>query len=126
MSLMGVIHVITLSETATDKVKEFMASKEHDDLALRIYVSKGGCSGFSYGMALDAAQEEDSVFEFNGVKVVVDPLSAPYLDGIEVDYVNSMMGGGFSINNPNAASSCGCGHSFRTKEDAGAANSCSH
>lgn len=118
--------MISLSDTATGKVKEFMASKDHGDLALRIYVSKGGCSGFSYGMALDAAQDDDSIFEFNGVKVVIDPLSAPYLDGIEVDYVNSMMGGGFAINNPNAASSCGCGHSFRTKDEAGAANSCSH
>jgi iron-sulfur cluster assembly protein len=121
-----VASVITLTETAADKVKEFMASKDQPELALRIYVSKGGCSGFSYGMALDAAQGDDNVYDFSGIKVVIDPQSAPYLEGIEVDYVNSMMGGGFSITNPNAVSSCGCGHSFRTKDEAGAANSCSH
>ncbi len=118
--------MITLTETATDKVKEFMASKDQPELALRIYVSKGGCSGFSYGMALDAAQDKDSVYEFGDIKVLIDPQSAPYLEGIEIDYINSMMGGGFSITNPNAVSSCGCGHSFRSKDEAGAANSCSH
>lgn len=116
--------MITMTEAAVDKVKEFM--ENHDGLALRIYISKGGCSGFSYGMALDQAKEEDHVFEDQGVPVVIDPESLPLLDGITVDYVSSLMGGGFSIENPHAVSSCGCGHSFRTQESSGSPNSCSH
>lgn len=118
--------IITLTDVAADKVREFMSSKDREDLALRIYVSKGGCSGFSYGMALDGAHDEDHLYEFNGIRVVIDPESAPYLEGIEVDYTNSLMGGGFSIQNPNAVSSCGCGHSFKTKDQAGAPSACSH
>lgn len=121
-----VLRLVTLTDSAADKVKEFMASKDRDDLALRIYISKGGCSGFSYGMALDAPQDTDNRFRFGEIQVVIDPNSAPYLDGIEVDYVNSLMGGGFSINNPNAVSACGCGNSFRTKDESGSANACSH
>jgi len=118
--------MITLTDDAVQKVQEFMSSKEGQDLALRIYISKGGCSGFSYGMALDEPHPEDNAFEFGPVKVIVDPNSAPLLDGIEVDYVNSLMGGGFAINNPNAVASCGCGHSFRTKDQKGSPNACSH
>jgi iron-sulfur cluster assembly protein len=118
--------MITLTDDAVQKVQEFMASKDRDDLALRIYISKGGCSGFSYGMALDAPQDTDMRYEFGPVQVVVDPDSAPLLEGITVDYVNSLMGGGFSIENPNAVASCGCGHSFRTKDQTGAPASCSH
>ena len=118
--------MVTLTDSAADKVKEFMMSKDREDLALRIYISKGGCSGFSYGMALDAPQADDNQYDFGGIKVVIDSQSAPYLEGIEVDYVNSLMGGGFSINNPNAVSSCGCGNSFRTKDETGSANACSH
>ncbi|AEJ38364.1 iron-sulfur cluster assembly accessory protein [Sulfobacillus acidophilus TPY] len=118
--------MITLTDAAVEKVREFMTMKNREDLALRIYVSRGGCSGFSYGMALDEPQPTDNTFQFGPIKVVIDPDSAPLLDGIEVDYVNSLMGGGFSIENPNAVSSCGCGHSFRTKDQAGAPNACSH
>jgi iron-sulfur cluster assembly protein len=116
--------MITLTEAAVDKVREFMS--QHEGLALRIYVSKGGCSGFSYGMALDEAREDDQVFEQEGVAVIIDRESLPYLDGIQVDYVNSLMGAGFAIENPNALSTCGCGHSFRTKDQRGAPASCSH
>lgn len=118
--------MITLTDTAAAKVREFMIAKDREDLALRIYISKGGCSGFSYGMALDSANEDDQLYEMGDVKVVIDPESAPYLEGIEVDYTHSLMGGGFSINNPNAVSSCGCGNSFRTKEETGSPNACSH
>lgn len=103
-----------------------MGAQEQQDLALRIYISKGGCSGFSYGMALDQASPEDETIEVEDVRVVVDPQSAPYLDGITVDYVNSLMGGGFSIENPHAVSTCSCGHSFRTGDEKGAPASCSH
>ncbi|MGC8487860.1 MAG: HesB/IscA family protein [Clostridia bacterium] len=116
--------MISLTEAAVDKVKEFM--QQHDGLALRIYVSKGGCSGYSYGMALDEAHDDDQVFSQEGVSVIIDPSSLPYLDGSQVDYVNSLMGAGFSIENPNAVAACGCGHSFRTQDSKGAPNSCSH
>jgi iron-sulfur cluster assembly protein len=116
--------MISLTEAARDKVKEFMA--QHDGLALRIYVSKGGCSGFSYGMALDEVHDDDEVFQQEGVSVIIDRESLPYLDGSQVDYVNSLMGAGFAVENPNAVSSCGCGHSFRTKDGKGAPASCSH
>lgn len=116
--------MINLTDAAVSKVKEFM--EQHEGLALRIYVSKGGCSGFSYGMALDEAHEDDEVFTQEGVSVLVDPNSFPYLDGSQVDYVDSLMGAGFSVENPNAVAACGCGHSFRTKDSKGAPNSCSH
>jgi iron-sulfur cluster assembly accessory protein len=82
------------------------------DGGLRIYVQGGGCSGFSYGMVLDEVSEGDQIYETNGVKVIVDPMSLRYLEGAEVDYKEDLMGGGFAIKNPNAASTCGCGHSF--------------
>ena len=118
--------MISLTDDAVQKVTEFMDAQEREGLALRISVGAGGCSGFSYGMALDAPREDDQKFVFGPITVVIDPESAPLLDGIEVDYVNSLMGGGFSINNPNAVASCGCGNSFRTKDDPGAAQACSH
>lgn len=118
------IFLITLTEAAVDKVKEFL--RDHEGLALRIYVSKGGCSGYSYGMALDEVRENDHRFDQAGVSVVIDPDSMPLLEGITVDYVHSLMGGGFAIENPNAVASCGCGHSFRTRDSRGDPNSCSH
>ncbi len=116
--------MISLTDAAVGKVKEFI--DQHEGLSLRIYVSKGGCSGYSYGMALDEVHEEDQVFSQEGVAVIVDPNSLPYLDGSRVDYVDSLMGAGFSLENPNAVSACGCGHSFRTEDSKGAPNSCSH
>lgn len=118
--------MISFTDDAVQKVQEFMAGKDRQDLALRIYISKGGCSGFSYGMALDEAHTDDAQYEFGPIRVVIDPNSAPLLEGIEVDYVNSLMGGGFSITNPNAVASCGCGHSFRTEDQKGAPAACSH
>ena len=84
--------------------------------AVRVFVKSGGCSGYSYGMAIDdRVLDGDQFFESNGVKVVVDKMSLPFLEGAMVDYVENMMGGGFSVvSNPNATSNCGCGHSFRT------------
>ena len=86
---------------------------------LRIYVQGGGCSGFSYGMVLDEAAEGDQVFEKEGVKVIVDSMSLRYLEGAEVDYKEDLMGGGFAIKNPNATSTCGCGHSFNAGGEGG-------
>ncbi len=108
---------LTLSEKAAEQVKGMMQKQNRANATLRVYVSGGGCSGFKYGMALDDnTNEGDGVIEAHGVKLVVDPESANYLDGVNIDYVESPTGGGFVINNPNAESSCGCGHSFTPKQ----------
>ena len=103
-----------------------VADQEKTDLALRVFVSPGGCSGMSYGMAFDdTAQDGDHQVEQDGVKVWLDEMSALYLGGSEIDYVDKLMGGGFTINNPNAVKSCACGHSFDTGQDAESARPCS-
>jgi iron-sulfur cluster assembly protein len=108
--------VVTLTQTAVDKVKELIEAQEREGHGLRIYVAGGGCSGFRYGMQLDErADEEDTVREFDGLKVFIDPQSAPYLQGASVDYVETMMGAGFKVENPQAVSTCGCGHSFKAE-----------
>ena len=112
---------IQLTASAAETVRNLLVQKEVPDYGLRIFVSGGGCSGLQYGMALDAAAgENDMVFEDEGVRIFVDSMSLMYLDGAVVDYEDSLMGGGFRIDNPNAVSSCGCGHSFKTESDAGA------
>jgi iron-sulfur cluster assembly protein len=117
--------MVNLTEAAAEKVSALITAKNNDQLALRIFIKSGGCSGFSYGMALDEAKDNDKIFEQNGIKVVIDEQSGQYLAGAEVDYVESMMGGGFKISNPQASSTCGCGSSFRTAGDAGKPGSCS-
>ena len=105
--------VIDLTEPATAKVKELLAAEGNDELALRVAVRPGGCSGFSYDMFFDSdIADDDAVAEYGGVKVVVDPSSAPYLKGASLDYKDGLQGAGFAINNPNAQRSCGCGQSF--------------
>ena len=107
--------MITLTPTAADKLQGIMAEKGLADFALRVFVSGGGCSGLSYGMTFAEGEEfGDQVFDANGVKVVVDMGSIQYLDGAEIDYIDSLMGGGFRIENPQAVQSCACGSSFRT------------
>lgn len=113
--------MLTLTEAATRKLGEIISeqAKLQTDpvVGLRVFVQKGGCSGFSYGMALaDRVEDGDWVGEFGGVKVVVDPTSAPVLAGVSIDYVESLQGSGFSIHNPNAVRSCGCGNSFETSD----------
>ena len=113
--------MLTLTDAATRKLGEIISeqAKLQTDpvVGLRVFVQKGGCSGFSYGMALaERVEEGDWVGEFGGVKVVVDPTSAPVLSGVSIDYVESLQGSGFSIHNPNAVRSCGCGNSFETSE----------
>jgi iron-sulfur cluster assembly protein len=110
---------ITLTPAAAEAVKELMAKRELDGYALRVYVAGGGCSGYQYGMALDEnTRESDKIYEYHGVKLIVDDVSQQYLNGATIDYVDELMGSGFKIENPNAVASCGCGHSFRTQEDA--------
>jgi iron-sulfur cluster assembly protein len=115
---------ITLTDKASARLKDIIKTKG-ENLALRVMVRGGGCSGLEYGMALERnPRPDDNVAEQDGVKVVIDGNSLKYLDGSTIDYVDSLMGGGFAINNPNAVSSCGCGQSFKTANDAGQAKSC--
>ena len=111
--------LITMTTDAVDQLKGFLSEQGTPDHALRVFVAPGGCSGLQYGMTIDeAADEGDEVIETSGVKVFVDNFSAMYLKGAEIDYVNSLMGGGFTVKNPNAVAGCSCGHSFDTGDDA--------
>lgn len=111
---------INLTAAAQGRVRKLIEERNLTGHALRVFVSGGGCSGMQYGMALEGQpRETDRRFAFDGIQVVIDPLSMQYLGGITIDYVEDLMGGGFRIENPQAVASCGCGHSFRT---AGAAS----
>jgi iron-sulfur cluster assembly accessory protein len=116
--------LITMTPTAAEKVRELLKQENDPSLALRIFVAGGGCSGLQYGMTLDEEQEGDTVISHGDFKVLVDEMSLGYITGSEVDYVDSLMGAGFTVNNPNAVSSCGCGHSFKTAGGGGQARSC--
>ncbi len=105
--------MIIMTECASKKVKEIMAAEEKAGFGLRIYVEGGGCSGFQYGMAFEeASNDEDDVMEMYGLRIFIDPYSAPMLTGTEVDYIDDLQNTGFSIKNPNAKTTCGCGQSF--------------
>ena len=105
--------MITLTDTASTKVKELITAEGNEELALRVAVRPGGCSGFSYEMFFDSdISSDDMVEELAGVRIVVDQASAPYLKGASLDYKDGLQGAGFAINNPNATRSCGCGQSF--------------
>lgn len=116
--------MITLTPRALTELKDLMTSQNQPDSALRVWVAGGGCSGLSYGMALDAEkpEEADQIFEQDGIKIYCDSLSLGYMSGSSVDYVDDQFGGGFKIENPNATSSCGCGSSFKTEDSEGAAS----
>jgi iron-sulfur cluster assembly accessory protein len=111
--------MITITENAAQKIKALMAEDPGDDVGvLRVAIQGGGCSGFQYALGFDRGpQDGDNEIEMHGVTVVVDPFSAPYLTGSEIDYVDALMGAGFAINNPNVEAACGCGSSFQAKED---------
>jgi iron-sulfur cluster assembly accessory protein len=111
--------LVTLTESAATKVKELMAEEpEGEATVLRVAVQGGGCSGLEYALGFDSGvQEGDHQIDAFGVPVVVDPLSAPYLQGTEIDFLDGLQGG-FAINNPNVSSACGCGHSFQVEEGA--------
>jgi iron-sulfur cluster assembly accessory protein len=125
--------LLSVTEAAAVKIKQLMAEDE-DVSVLRVAIQGGGCSGFQYGLGFDrGAVEGDLEFEQHGVTVVVDPFSAPYLQGARVDYVDSIQQSGFAIDNPNAVASCGCGHSFQVAEGdapdtdaAGCGSGCGH
>jgi iron-sulfur cluster assembly protein len=112
--------MLNLTDNAASKFKE-LASQEPAGEAevLRVAIQGGGCSGFQYALGFDRGpQDGDNELESNGVRIVVDPFSAPYLLGSEIDFVDALMGGGFAINNPNVEAACGCGSSFQAKDDA--------
>lgn len=117
-------NVISMTSAASDKVRELLEQENDPSLGLRIFVAGGGCSGLQYGMTLDEEQEGDTTISMSGFKVLIDEMSIGYITGSEVDYVDSLMGAGFTVNNPNAVSSCGCGHSFKTADGGGEARSC--
>lgn len=119
--------VLSLSDAAVLKLREITAEEANPNVGLRVYVYSGGCSGFKYGMMIeDAPTAEDKVLKANGVTVYVDGKSIDLLQGAQIDYVDTLMGAGFTVNNPNAVAACGCGSSFRTADDAGAPKGCSH
>ena len=107
--------MINVSETAAEKINELLSEENKAGSGLRVFVQGGGCSGFQYGLMIDEGEGDattDAVIVTNGVKLLVDPISARYLKGAEVDFVDNVTGGGFTIKNPNAKSTCGCGSSF--------------
>jgi len=108
--------MITVTPKAAEKVKEFMKEEADSPQYLRVYVQGGGCSGLSYGMGFEKSPEEDDiVMEETGIKILVDSYSVDHLKGANVDYIESLMGSGFKINNPNVTKSCSCGSSFSTE-----------
>src|SRR5690606_19981734 len=112
-------------------IRDLLEQRQIPNHALRVFVSGGGCSGMQYGMAFEEKpQDFDEVVTVDGVSLIVDPTSLMYLRGATIDFIDSLMGGGFRIDNPNAVSSCGCGHSFKSTsgEEAaeGGCSSCSH
>jgi iron-sulfur cluster assembly protein len=127
--------LVSLTETAAVKIKELMAEEPEDEVSvLRVAVQGGGCSGFQYALGFDRGpQDGDFELSLHGVDVVVDPFSAPYLQGARIDFLHGLQESGFKIDNPNVSASCGCGHSFQVEEgeapdsDAGGCGSgCTH
>jgi len=115
---------INITAEAASKVKDLLA-QEQEGTALRLFVTKGGCSGYSYGMALETeVREGDQVVDQHGVRLLVDGLAVRLLRGAQIDYTRTVMGEGFMLRNPNAVSTCGCGHSFTTADDPGMAEPC--
>jgi len=104
---------VTLTGRATDKVRDLISEEENHALKLRVFITGGGCSGFQYGFSFDEERaDDDTVIEADGVTVLIDALSFPYLAGSEVDYSEGLEGARFVVNNPNASTTCGCGASF--------------
>jgi iron-sulfur cluster assembly accessory protein len=107
--------MISVTPLAAEKINELLAEEQKPGAGLRVFVQGGGCSGFQYGLMIEengATPDADQVIESNGVMLYVDPISARYLKGAEVDFLDNMAGGGFTIRNPNAKTTCGCGSSF--------------
>jgi iron-sulfur cluster assembly protein len=110
---------VALTDKGAEKVREFLDSQGLDfaSAGLRVGVRGGGCSGFQYQLAFDEQRDGDVIFEHSGLRLLVDNQSLPYVDGSTIDYVDSLQGAGFQVNNPNVVAACGCGSSFRVAED---------
>ncbi len=110
---------VSFTDKGAEKVREFLGGQEADvsSAGLRVGVRGGGCSGFQYQLAFDEQREGDVIFENHGLRILVDNQSLPYVDGSSIDYVDSLQGAGFQVNNPNVVAACGCGSSFRVAED---------
>jgi iron-sulfur cluster assembly protein len=110
---------LALTPSAEGKLRQLLTERNIPTYGLRVFVAGGGCSGLQYGMAFEPqARDFDTVIDQGGVQLFIDPTSLMYLSGASIDYVDNLMGGGFKIENPNAVSSCGCGHSFKTRDSA--------
>lgn len=110
--------ILFVTEAAANTIKSLLEQRSIPNHVLRVFVSGGGCSGMQYGMAFEEApQDYDKVITLNDATLVIDPTSLMYLEGATIDFVDSLMGGGFRIDNPNAASSCGCGKSFKSSQE---------
>jgi iron-sulfur cluster assembly accessory protein len=110
---------INVSPAAAAKIATLLAEESKPEAGLRVFVQGGGCSGFQYGLMIEEGPgATDTVIESSGVKLYVDPISVRYLKGAQVDFVDNVASGGFTIHNPNAVSTCGCGHSFNVDEEA--------
>src|SRR3954468_822950 len=111
--------MITITDTGAEKVREFLASQGTDvaEAGLRVGVRGGGCSGFQYNLAFDEQRDGDTVFSDHGLKLLCDTESLPYIAGSIIDYVDSLQGAGFQVNNPNVVAACGCGSSFRVADE---------
>src|SRR5687768_5492040 len=127
--------LVELTERAAEKVKEIQATEPAGEAeVLRVAIQGGGCSGFQYGLGFDrGAMEGDVELDQHGVTVVVDPFSAPYLRGVQIDFIDAIHESGFKIDNPDAVASCGCGHSFTVEDEepgehagGGCGSGCSH
>ncbi|MFN0146763.1 MAG: iron-sulfur cluster insertion protein ErpA [Dehalococcoidia bacterium] len=117
--------MVNITDKAAEKAKALLEARELPEGALRVFVAGGGCSGYQYGMALArSAEEDDIVLVQSGVRILIDPESAQYLQGAEIDYIDDIMKSGFSIFNPNATKSCACGSSFQTADGSGQARAC--
>ncbi|HXI14881.1 MAG TPA: iron-sulfur cluster insertion protein ErpA [Chloroflexota bacterium] len=118
--------LVQLTEIAATQLRKIIAEEGRDDIGLRVFVSPGGCSGLSYGMSLEeVADEGDFQVKQEGLNIFVDEFSANYIQGAHIDYVNGLMGAGFTVQNPNAKKSCACGQSFDTGANAETAQKCS-
>lgn len=106
--------MLEMTDRAVSKVKELLAAESKEGFGLRVAIHGGGCSGFQYGLTFENQERDnDNVMEMNGLKVFVDAMSGMYLDGVKIDYVETLEGSGFKIDNPNSTGTCGCGHSFQ-------------
>lgn len=117
--------IVTVTEAAAFQIKDMMKQNEEEDAFLRVAVKGGGCSGLSYGMGFEQeANEDDLKDEQHGIGILIKSEDAPILKGVKIDFKQSLMGGGFTIDNPNAIASCGCGSSFRTAKVTGTPENC--